>query len=287
MTCYYPISLPQTHNRPEPLTVPCGRCIGCRLERSRQWAIRCVCESQMHEDNCFLTLTYRDDELLYGGAEHAILFPRHLQLFWKRLRKHFKQPIRYFACGEYGDKSNRPHYHACVFGLDFQDKELWQIKDGYYMYTSPTLDFIWTHGMCVIGAVNFETAAYVARYLMKKSLGKGFERYARLGIEPEFVRMSRGGRKKGSGGIGASWYDKFKSDIYPNGVMSVRHGIKGLPPKYFERMFKAQNPLLFDDIGLRRFDDSAKNRWNQSPSRLLVRYRVKVSQVSSLFRHLE
>jgi len=281
MTCYYPISLPQTHNRPEPLVVQCGRCIGCRLERSRQWAIRCVCESQMHEDNCFLTLTYKDEELLYGGQEHAVLYPRHLELFWKRLRKHFKQPIRYFACGEYGDKSSRPHYHACVFGLDFKDKELWQIKDGYYMYTSVTLDSIWTHGMCVIGSVNFETAAYVARYLMKKSLGKGAERYERLGIEPEFVRMSR------RPGIGASWFDKYQSDIYPRGVMNVRSGIVGIPPKYFENKFKAQNPLLFDDIQLSRFDDSLKNRWNQTPSRLLVRYRVKVSQVSNLFRHLE
>jgi len=198
LPCYHPISMFRSTKGPRldtgkvPLStrptggkrlgVPCGRCVGCRLERSRQWAARIMLESSMHESNLFITLTYRDSELVYGGASHGILVPRHLELFWKRLRKWTRTRIGYYACGEYGDKSNRPHYHACVFGLDFPDKTFYKAKNGNNLYSSRILDDLWSHGKCYFGTVTFESAAYVARYIMKKRLGKSKETYAKEGI---------------------------------------------------------------------------------------------------------
>jgi hypothetical protein len=109
-----------------PIKVACGQCIGCRLERSRQWAIRCVHEASLHEHNSFITLTYNDENLPADGS----LDVRHWQLFMKRLRKRHGSGIRYFHCGEYGSKHRRPHYHACLFGLDFPDKKLWMMRNG-------------------------------------------------------------------------------------------------------------------------------------------------------------
>jgi len=109
------------------MSIPCGQCIGCRLERSRQWALRCVHEAALYQDNCFITLTYNDENL----PKTQTLVLEDVQKFWKRLRKHFKtKQIRYYLAGEYGELTLRPHYHACVFGFDFKDKILWSIREG-------------------------------------------------------------------------------------------------------------------------------------------------------------
>jgi len=280
MSCYFPMTLPQTANRSEPLVVPCGRCIGCRLERSRQWAIRCVHEAQMHDENAFITLTYKDEELIYGAQDFGILYPRHLELFWKRLRKCTRKRIRYFACGEYGEQYHRPHYHACIFGYDFPDKTLENTKDSGNYYHSDMLDDIWSHGRCIIGDVSFESAAYVARYVMKKRLGATAISYKKEGIEPEFVRMSR------RPGIGASWYEKYKTDVFPSDGVVIRGGVKCKPPKFYSERFKKEFPLVFDDISLARFDLSRKRWQDNTPLRLGVRYRIKLASISLLKRTL-
>ena len=131
MTCYHPLECwrvdgqsklafvkPREALIREKLEVPCGQCIGCRLERSRQWAVRCIHEAQLHKDNCFITLTYNDEHL----PSPPSLSVRDFQLFMKRLRKRFGKGIRFFHCGEYGEKYGRPHYHACLFGFDFPDR---------------------------------------------------------------------------------------------------------------------------------------------------------------------
>lgn len=297
MACYAPVTLYKSTGGPNPETgkwplvgikegyrdrpqlVPCGRCIGCRLERSRQWAIRCVKESQMHLQNSFITLTYSDDQLIYGGAEHAILYPRHLELFWKRLRKEIG-PFRYFACGEYGEKTKRPHYHACLFGHDFQDKTIYSKNYGITIYQSQQLDTIWTHGDCKIGEVNFETAAYVARYIMKKRLGQEAEKNQSEGIEPEFVRMSR------RPGIGSTWLDEFQNDVFPRDYVVIRNGIKCLPPKYFSRKYFASHPIAEQEILERRKIKSYNHLKNQTPERLSTRERIKYAQIKSLKRQL-
>lgn len=298
MPCSSPIYLYRSKKGPSPLTgktplvpfkqgrgrvsVPCNRCIECRLERSRQWAIRCDCERQMHEENVFVTFTLRDDQLVYGGAQHAILEPRLLTLFFKRLRKHFgRQGIKYFACGEYGDKLNRPHYHAIIFGIDFKDKIFDHTENGCDYYHSHTLDYLWTHGRCIIGAVTFESAAYVARYVMKKRLGKAAEEYEKEGITPEFVRMSR------RPGIGSTWFDKYEKDVFPNDHMIIRGGLKARPPKYFTQKYEATHPLDAEDLIKKRHEYAEKNWHEQEPKRLKSKHIVKLAAIKALTRKLD
>lgn len=158
-----------------PIQVPCGQCIGCRLEKSRQWAIRCEHEASLYTNNCFLTLTYNDKYLPINNSLNL----RHFQLFIKKLRKKHGKNIRYYHCGEYGELNLRPHYHALIFNFDFKDKIHYKThKDNKY-YVSKELDALWSDpetkeplGYCVIGDLTFESAAYVARYCLKKQLAK-------------------------------------------------------------------------------------------------------------------
>jgi len=289
------------------VTLPCGQCVGCRLERSRQWAIRCVHESQTHEENCFITLTYSEDNLPKGNT----LIKRDYQLFMKKLRRHYApKKIRFFQCGEYGEKYGRPHYHACLFGLDFEDKKLWKESNENPLYTSETLNSIWGHGYCVIGEVTFESAAYVARYVMKKITGKkseetdpitGLKHYDYVDEngevhdrEPEYTTMSR------KPGIGKSWYDKYKNDVYPHDFV-ILNGKKVRPPKYYDTLLDAEctliedgNALIFDDSSFefeelqdRRKASLEKNLDNNTHERLIVREQVQIEKFNKLVRKMD
>lgn len=159
------------------LQVPCGQCVGCRLERSRQWAIRCMHEAQMHKQNCFITLTYDDKHL---PEDHGLHY-KHFQDFMKRLRKKYGAGIRFYMCGEYGEQLGRPHFHACIFGMDFADKKLWKTTGSKSkLYRSAELEKLWTFGFSSVGDVNFESAAYVARYIMKKVTGEAATEHYRF-----------------------------------------------------------------------------------------------------------
>jgi len=185
-----------------PMAVPCGQCIGCKLERARQWAIRCQHEASLHPLKCFITLTYDENHL----PDNLSLVPEDLSKFWKRLRKAFPgHKLGYFACGEYGETSLRPHYHAILFGLEFSDKTQYKKprKPGEAgLYKSPQLERIWGKGFCTIGPVTFETSAYVARYTVKKVNGDGAEEHYR-GRVPEFLRVST------KPAIGKNWIQKY------------------------------------------------------------------------------
>jgi len=235
----------------------------------------------MHDESCFLTLTLRDDQVVYGGASHGILQPRLTQLFIKRLRRHFKLPgIKYFLCGEYGELTRRPHYHAIIFGINFEDKVFHSTKNGNHLYTSHTLDYLWSHGNCFIGDVTFESCAYVARYVMKKRLGKSSEEYSEEGITPEFVRMSR------RPGIGSTWLDKYQNNVFPNDLMIVRGGVKVRPPRYFTSKYEASHPLDAEDL-IKKRHEYAENNWHeQEPKRLKSKHIVKTAAIKSLKRPL-
>jgi len=240
--------------------------------------VRCVHEAQMHESNSFVTLTYRDEELCFGYT-HPTLEPRLLQLFLKRLRKKYGNGIRFFACGEYGSDTRRPHYHAAIFGLDFEDKKLCSTKNGNNLYHSDILDDIWTHGYCTIGDVTFESAAYVARYIMDKQLGPETTIYQELGIEPEFVRMSR------RPGIGKPFYDRYKSDLFPQDKCIIRGGIITKPPKYYMDKYSLDNPEKSAIIKSNRKTFAEKTQEGTSKRRLHIRESVKKAQISLLLRH--
>lgn len=265
----------------QPVPVPCSKCWGCRLERSRQWAIRCMHEAQMHENNCFITLTYSEENLTYGN-EKPTLYPRDLQLFFKRLRKRLGASIRYFSCGEYGEKKGRPHYHVCLFGYDFPDKKPVPSRTENQYYSSQLLAELWPHGGNVIGELNFETAAYTARYIMKKKLGRNSDYYEKQGLVPEFTRMSL------KPGIGTSWYERYKSDVFPSDfiVLSGSRG-KMRPPRYYGSKYELTNPEQYGIIKDRRQKEALKHESDNKLSRLRTKERIKKAQTKTLSRNLE
>lgn len=258
-----------------PVTLPCGQCIGCRLERSRQWAIRMVHEASLYENNCFLTLTYAPEHLPADGS----LQLEHFQKFMKRLRKKYGSEIRFFHCGEYGENYGRPHYHACIFNHDFPDKIHYQdTKQGHKLYSSAILDEIWGLGSCTIGDLTFETAAYTARYIMKKVTGdKAPEHYGHL--KPEYTTMSRGK------GIGKQWLEKYQTDVYPSDFIVLR-GKKMPPPKFYDRELEKQNFALYKELKGERIKNAKKSPDNTS-DRLEVREFIKKTRTQQLTRNYE
>lgn len=262
----------------QPVVLPCGQCIGCRLERSRQWAVRCMHEASLYDDNCFITLTYENENLPSDGS----LNKSHFQKFMKRLRKSLDGvKVRYYHCGEYGDLLSRPHYHACLFGWAPDDKSLWSIRQGVKLYRSSFLEKIWPYGYVSVGDVTFESAAYVARYILKKINGDASEGYYGDRLPP-YTTMSR------RPGIGAQWMDKYGSDVYPDDFVVVRGGIKCRPPRYYDSIYDSIDPKSFSEIRKKRLQSGYAHAMDvdNSPSRRTVREEVKLIQCSQLKRSI-
>jgi len=243
-------------------------------------------EAQMHEQNSFITLTYDNAHLPSDRSLHY----RDFQLFIKRLRKRFTgRRIRFYMAGEYGEKLGRPHWHACIFGLSFDDKKLWRRSpSGANLYRSQDLELLWPFGHSSIGDVTFESAAYVARYIMKKVTGKNAEEhYTEIDPEsgeitkrkPEFTKMSL------KPGIGYEWYKKYTSDVYPHDYVVVR-GKKVKPPKYYDKNYKIENPFEFDELLYFREKSAKLNYEDNTPERLLVKEQVTQAKLQKLKRNL-
>ena len=268
------------------LKLPCGQCIGCRLERSRQWAMRCVHEASLYETNCFLTLTYSDENLPEGGT----LVKKHFQDFMKRLRSRFSDSaIRFFHCGEYGSKFGRPHYHACLFNFDFLDKELYKNVAGIPLYTSADLDSLWKFGFSTVGAVTFESAAYVARYIMKKVTGeKAALHYKRVDLAtgevsdllPEYTTMSR------RPGIGREWYERYREDVFPDDEVVLRGRFMN-PPRYYDSLYEIEDPEAYSRLKAERFVAMQCMKDDLTPERLRVREKCAELSSNRLIRSLD
>lgn len=251
--CNYPFLVKKELD--EPRQVPCGQCMACRLEKARQWSVRIMLEAGSHDVNSFLSLTYRDEELHFVNGLPT-LYKRDLQLFLKNLRRRIEPiRIRYYACGEYGSEKDRPHYHVILFGYDFPDRKFSHVSkankknkfstsDGYPVYKSEELDSLWKKGDAKIGDVSFESAGYVARYANKKITGDLAPGHYK-GRLPEFAIMSR------RPGIGKEWYAKFKGDIYPKDYFHI-NGVRNRPTRYFDELYKKENPKSFEEIKERR-----------------------------------
>lgn len=264
----------------EEILLPCGQCIGCRLERSRQWALRCVHEASLHENNCFLTLTYDDDHFPAGGS---LQLPD-IQNFFKRLRDRISPVrLRFFQCGEYGEKFSRPHHHVCLFGYDFPDKELFfRTRQGISVYRSPMLEDLWKYGFSSIGDLTFETAAYTARYVLKKINGDSADEHYQ-GRKPEFVTMSR------RPGIAADWAKKYFSDLYPKDFITIRGGIKCRPAKFYDRLFDKFHHSDMQKVKCARIEYARDHNLDQNntPERLEVREKHKQLITKTLHRNFE
>lgn len=239
--------------------------------------MRCLHEASLHEKNSFITLTYKDDQL----PQHGTLVLGDWQLFAKRTRKKMG-PFRFYHCGEYGDENGRPHYHALIFGHDFrEDRQTWSGNNGNEYWRSPTLERLWPAGQSVVGKVTLQSAAYVARYVMKKINGKDAEEHYQrvdtstgevIQLRPEYTTMSRGGTG-GQGGLGKGWIEKFSGDIYPADFMVVE-GVKSRPPKFYDTQWAANHEEAMEEIKKRRVEAGKKEEWNRTPERLAVREQV-------------
>lgn len=311
MPCYYPLDgwkakipnpsgkYPVVFDRAqaqqdEPLKLPCGKCIGCRLENSRQWAMRCVHEAQLHDENCFITLTYSDDNLPHGAS----LNKRDLQLFWKKLRKKlYPLKISYFACGEYGTDQDpttvetlgRPHYHAIIFGYDFPDKApAAKSPAGEIRYASESLTRLWGKGHTDLGSFSFESAAYVARYQMKKINGEqAEEHYKRVDprtgeitwLNPEYMVSSR------NPAIGKRWFQKYHKDL-DKGFITMR-GVKMQYPKYYDDLYRE-----LDDATHQFMRDRKRNSVDildpdNTLDRLRVKEKLRIKRTKTLKREIQ
>lgn len=255
-----------------PVQLPCGKCIGCLLEKSRQWAMRCMHEAKLYERNCFITLTYDDANLPAGGS----LVPEHYVLFMKKLRWKYGEGIRFFHCGEYGEKFGRPHHHALLFNHGFDDRESLGQVNGRPLWRSDSLDKLWSYGFCSIGECTFESASYVARYTMKK-YGKTDADYG--GRVKEYLTMSR------KPGIGRGWLDKFYGDVFPRDEVVV-NGKLCKPPRYYDTVCEKRAPSVMERIKRKR-RVAGKLDPDSTGRRLLEREVVKRDAISTLSRKLE
>lgn len=259
----------------EVIEAPCGQCIGCRLDYSRQWAIRITKEAEQWPQSWFVTLTYDQENLPWVDTVNTEtgelvlgnpLFPKHLTKFMKDLRDHWRyhynhQNIRFFACGEYGEKYQRPHYHICLLNMPIPEELLEaagnnELGDTYY--NCPTIEKIWGKGIVKLGALTWQSAAYVARYIVKKQKGQGSDAwYKSRGQIPEFTRMSR------KPGIGREWFEQHKEEIYKNDEIFLpkRNGaIRLKPAAYYDRLYDLEQPEQMQKIKETRKQKAVKAR---------------------------
>lgn len=274
--------------------LPCGKCIGCRLDYSREWAVRCMLEMKDYaKDECFfVTLTYDDlhvpavfytEDSKYENGEilgtqnvddseqtstfvqpnvikNQTLVPKHLQDFIKLLRRsqdyNYGKKLRFYACGEYGSKSMRPHYHILIFGVHLPEpaSDAWRKQlTGYSVYEDKYLESIWKRGNVIVGSCTFESVEYVARYMLKKQKGDDRFFYMFNHIVPPFTRMSL------RPGIGLKYYDEHKEEMYKLDELFLeteKKGLKVKPPLYFDRKFMEEFPDLYDQIKVERSNAS-------------------------------
>jgi len=235
------------------MQVPCGGCLGCRLERSREWGVRCVHEAKMHEKNCFITLTYDEEHLPPNGGLDRRGFPGFIRSLRQKLQRECVKAssackkIRYFHAGEYGTLTRRPHYHALIFGYDFPDKVKTVERKGNVVFSSEELEDVWAKGMCEIGTLTLGSAQYVAKYILAKNSGPMVEGEA----VREFATMSS------RPGIGKTWYDKWKDDVYPSDQIVIE-GKVSKPPAYYDLLLERENPKMFAAVKAARTEKRRK-----------------------------
>lgn len=354
MSCYHPIDghlcqgrggrFRASSNSPlnccsgRSIKVPCNDCVGCHLQYSRDWAIRNMHEASLYSSSCYVTLTFSPKFLPDDNGLHYSIFQSFMKSFrerftgcdlvshpyfgqidkrWNKPYPEFYKPLRFYMCGEYGEKRGRPHFHALFFNFDFPDKKYWYTsRDGFKVYRSAELEKLWPYGHSEIGSVTFQSAAYVARYIMKKAKGRDKE-YDYVDPEtgcfrnPEFTKMSL------KPGIGEGWLRKYYSDVYPHDFI-VHNGARLRPPRYYDKKYfdltkkirevvwkddrlvpaflvpdapafqveRIWSSVEFDEVKEARVDRALLNLDDNTPSRLKVKEALALDRVSRLRRSL-
>lgn len=234
MRCTSPVNI-QLKNNDVPMVVPCGKCISCRIGKSREWSVRGLHELSSHDCSCFLTLTYDEENVPLSVNPYV------LQKFIKRLRKHVgRTGLKYFACGEYGDKSGRPHYHLIIFG--------WRpgafSKHGRYFSSSEVSD-LWPFGFNTVGSVTYDSIRYVTDYVFKRKSGPEAVEELLSGRLQPFVLCSKG--------IGRQWAEANASGLQATGELTVG-GVKQAIPRYYLKH------LGLDSTDLPNYDEKVAKR---------------------------
>lgn len=268
------------------------------MDKAQDWSIRIAHEASLSPNNCFLTLTYSDEHL---PDDYSVSLREH-QLFIKRLRKEVEPTkIRFFMCGEYGEKSYRPHYHYIIFGFDFADKILWRKSLNHYLYRSPLLEKVWPYGHAEIGTVTASSGGYVARYCLKKISGApAGSHYQRVNpltgelvdVSPEFACMSK------RPGLGSGWFCQYEGDAFPSDFVIIDGKKKPIPRFYAKKLTgrfllpssDEGSPFAKDDLHLirnKRRRRARDQRENNTPARLAVREESAHLRAKTLTRTLE
>lgn len=264
-----------SENGADLFSLRCGQCIGCRLNRAREWSIRGLHESQLYDVNSFVTLTYDDMKLW-----RTDLVYKDFQAFMRRLRyaRGNKNDVRFYMAGEYGEDFGRPHFHCILFNCGFSDRyPFGKTPAGCQIYRSPMLERLWPHGFSSVGDVTLESIGYVARYCVKKVTGAGAAKHYEavdgftgeiIQRRPEFNKMSL------RPAIGKRWFEQFRADIYGVEVQEGRDyvvvdGAKLKPPRYYDKLLKSVDGFAKDAIDYFRgvkmeslLDDSSPERLN-------------------------
>lgn len=217
----------------------------------------------------------------------------------KRFRERIApKKVRFYHCGEYGEKYTRPHYHSLIFGYDFPDKRLWSYGQGKNpFYRSTELEALWDKGHSLIGDVTKDTAAYCARYSIKKVRGQAlqirdpktdllpYQRFSEktgeiVDIQPEYATMST------HPGIGRDWYETYKDDVFPDDFC-VHNGRRVRTPRYYRRILESAEPELSERLRSIRIERAKTHSADNTHARLAVRERVKRAQLNTLKRPYE
>lgn len=234
------------------LKLPCGKCPECMKDYYTMWATRGSRELSQWDSSLFITLTYDEKHLPKNNS----LDKGEIQRFIKRVKHHFgstkSNPIRQTYCGEYGEKTRRPHYHCVLYNLDFADKRKHYLSpQGHQVYTSDTLTRLWGNGIAEFGYATPASIAYLYKYILKKKSRKEkteplyIERDGiTYEVEHEFIESSR------NPGIGAFLRD---SDSIKKGYLSV-NGVRKKLPKYYLEHLKKTDPEAAAKLADSRFD---------------------------------
>ncbi len=275
MPCYHPIevnvkrkSLYAIRKINDHQIVPCGRCIGCRAEQGRQWAVRMIHEARMHESSVFVTLTY-DQKRLPKNAE---LRPKDLSGFIKGLRQAQDRRITFFGCGEYGEISQRPHYHSVLFGVDFLDRDIGFDSSRPDVWRSQALDRAWGLGIAEGGSVTMASASYVAGYVRKKIRARDYARANPVTgeiLRPEFARMSL------RPALGRRWIKKHWNDVYPRDYVVIE-GFKAKPPRYYDKYMDLEDEKGGDPQRREIMENVRQKRLDEA--RELTRYQIDAAE---------
>jgi len=339
MVCYYPITAYRvgsvqggftTLHNPViaskkggvPFKHPCGQCIGCRYDKAKEWAVRCVHEASLYEHNAFITLTMNDEYLLSRPNPWSLQRGKgsEYELFMKRLRKKFGNGIRFYMCGEYGENCftcfknerycncdkyiktiGRPHYHAILFNIEIFDKIPYKQINGNWLYTSDSLQSVWSDpvtkmplGFVSVGDVTHDSAGYVARYTTKKITGKGadkvnpdtglkhYERFDPRTGEIHVLEPEYNNMSR-KGGIGKGWLDKYSAEVLINdNVIAKNYPVP--VPRYYDKILEEIYPHRLEENKNIRIDKAMKHMDNNTQDRLIVREAIFKRKVKQLPR---